>query len=190
MNRRLIIFFKVSIMSSELAKITPIVTKEIKSFRDRDHRFSKMTVPEVLRIQMSELSIKNVDLQRHLGFLTANVISMMKNGTMRVPVMYAAKIADFLELDKLAFLRKVVEENDPNLWDALMVSAKIDFSLTANESKLVSFVRTELDGFDVDLSTSPEFKQALKSALSIILKQEIDKKNSLLSKIDATEEVA
>jgi len=174
-------------MSSELAKVTPIVTKEIKSFREREHRISGLSVKEIMRIKMYELNIKNVDLQRHLGFPTPNVISMMKNGTMRVPIQHAPKIAALFEIDKLFFVRKVVEENDPALWDALESCLGFGFSATTNENKLLSSIRKELDGHDPDLTKNEEFISGLQVLIAKVVKQEIENKEKILSMIDSSD---
>jgi hypothetical protein len=165
----------------------PSVKKETKSFRERTHRISNLSVKEIMRIKMYELNIKNVDLQRHLGFPTPNVISMMKNGTMRVPIQHAPKIAALFEIDKLSFVRKVVEENDPTLWDALESCLGVGFSTTSNENKLLSFVRKELDGHDPDLTSNEDFISDLQGLIAKVVKQEIQNKEKLLSMIDSSD---
>ena len=167
--------------------VTSSVKKEVKSFRERTHRVSNLSVKEIMRLKMAEHGIKNVELQRELGFPTPNVISMMKGGTMRVPIQHAAKIATLFEIDKLAFLRKVVEENDPNLWDAMESAMGIGFSVTENETKVLHVLREELSGFDSDLFKSDQFLTGLRGLLKDIVLSEIANKNALLAKIDAVE---
>lgn len=174
------------------AKISenPSVVKDTKSFRERVHRISKLPVKDVLRIKMDELGIKNIDLQKRLGFPTPNVISMMKSGTMRVPIQHAVSVAEYLEIDKLGFLRKVVEENDPLLWDAMQLATGSTLGLTRNESNLLSFIRTSMDGFDPDLTKNEVFMSGLKSLCESVLQSEIEKKDKLLSSAELHEKEA
>ena len=157
--------------------------KDTKSFRERPHRISSMPVKDVLQTRMFELGIKNIDLQHHLGLPSPNVISMMKKGTMRLPIQHATKVASYLEIDKMAFLRKVVEENDPVVWDALQEASGGILACSKSEERLLSFVRATLDGFDIDLIKNETFATGLKSLLAEVVKQEIDKKSSLLTRI-------
>jgi hypothetical protein len=169
------------------AAATPSIKKEVKNFRERTHRVSNLSVKEVMRLKMAEHGIKNVELQRELGFPTPNVISMMKSGSMRVPIQHAAKIATLFEIDKLAFLRKVVEENDPNLWDAMESAMGIGFSVSANESKLLNILRDGLCGFDLDLTKDGKFMSSFKQSIHEVTSEEITKKNTLLAKLDSAE---
>jgi hypothetical protein len=52
------------------------ITKTTENFRQRDHRFSALPLKDVLKIQMKNLGVKNVDLQKILGYPAANVVSM------------------------------------------------------------------------------------------------------------------
>lgn len=159
--------------------------KDTKSFRERLHRISSMPVKDVLQTRMFELGIKNIDLQKHLGLPSPNVISMMKKGTMRLPIQYATKVANYLEVDKLAFLRKVVEENDPAVWDALHEAVSNSIPLSSNELKFIKITRAGLDGFDVDLSNNETFLNRFNMLLADVLRQEIEKKKSALARIQA-----
>lgn len=150
--------------------------KDTKSFRERPHRISSLPVKDVLQTRMFELGIKNIDLQHHLGLPSPNVISMMKKGTMRLPIQYATKVANYLEIDKMAFLRKVVEENDPTLWDAVQEATGSLVSLSENEAKFLKVVRAELDGFDTDLFNNEFFYSGFKQLLAHVLRQELEKK--------------
>lgn len=155
-----------------------------RDFRERPHRITSMPVKDVLSTRMFELGIKNIDLQKHLGLPSPNVISMMKKGTMRLPIQHATKVASYLQIDKLAFLRKVVEENDPALWDAFEEATGSLVLLSSNELKLLQATRQSLDGFDADLMKSESFIAAYKKILKDVLQQEIEIKMSLLMRID------
>ena len=71
-------------------------------------------------MRMDDLEMTNLTLQKALGYSNPNVIAMMKNGSMRVPKEKAFEVARILEVEPILFLRMVIEENKPTLWDAIM----------------------------------------------------------------------
>lgn len=154
-----------------MKKTTP---KTAENFRQHDHRFSALPLRDVLKIQMKNLGIKNVDLQKILGYPMPNVIAMIKNGTMRLPEGKAIQVADTLKLDRTFLLGKVISENNAELWNAI-TTVMGDRLVSASELALVQLVRQALDGHDVNLAESPDFVQLITPALKGIL----DRQNAL-----------
>ena len=146
-------------------------TKTAENFRHRDHRFSALPLKDVLKIRMKDLDIKNVDLQKILGYPAANVIAMIKSGTMRLPEGKAIEVADALQLDRTFVLGKVISENNPELWGAI-TTVMGDRLVSASELALVQLVRQALDGHDVNLAESPDFVGLITPALKRILKRQ------------------
>lgn len=100
-----------------------------------------------------------------------NVIAMMRRGTMRLPANKAATAAKLLKVDPVAFLGKVITENDPDLWDS--ISAVMgNHLITPNELALIDLVRQGLDGHDVKLAESPGFRQTMAAELKLIVERE------------------
>ena len=91
------------------------IKQEPRSFRERDHRITKLPVKTILTDKMDLHGIKNVDLQKALGYPAPNVIAMMKSGVMRLPAKFAMKTAELLKINKQVFFAKVVQESDPVL---------------------------------------------------------------------------
>lgn len=137
----------------------------------RTHRFTALPVKDVLKIRMKDLGIRNVDLQKALGYDMPNVIAMLKTGSMRLPEAKAIKVADALQLDRTFFLGKVIAENHPELWEAL-TTVMGDRLVSANELALIHLTRQGLDGHDVQLAESAEFTTVFTSALKDILRRE------------------
>lgn len=138
---------------------------------ERDPRFSALPVKDVLKIRMKDLGVKNVDLQRALGYPAANVIAMMKMGTMRLPANKVIDAARVLQVDPVFLLGKVIAESDPDLWVVIskLLSAQL---VSASELDLVNFVRRGLDGHDVNLTHLPDLTQLLALELKVILDRE------------------
>lgn len=147
------------------------ITETSQTFRERDHRFTALPVKDVLKIRMKDLGIRNTDLQKALGYPMANVIAMMKSGSMRLPANKAVVTAQLLQVDPVFLLSKVIAESDPELWD--VISALLGNQLvTANELALIKLVRQGLDGHDVNLAESPGFTDAAGPALKVILERQ------------------
>ena len=136
-----------------MKKATP---KTAENFRQRDHRFSALPLKDVLKIRMKDLGIKNVDLQKILNYPAANVIAMIKGGSMRLPEGKAVQVADVLQLDRTFVLGKVISENNAELWAAI-TTVMGDRLVSASELALAQLVRKALDGHDVNLAESPGF---------------------------------
>lgn len=123
-------------------------------------RYSALPVKDLLKIRMKELNIKNVELQRTLGYPKSNVIAMMKSGAMQLPAHKVLDAARLLELDPVFLLGKVIAEKDPELWRVILALLGNEL-ITDNEMKLIHFVREGLGGHDVDLLQTPGFVQSL-----------------------------
>lgn len=142
-----------------------------ENFRERDHRFTALPIKDILKIRMKDLSIKNSELQRALGYPMPNVIAMMKTGSMRLPSNKVPAAAQLLQVDPKFLLAKVIAENDPELWDVI-ASLLGDQLITANEMDLIALVRQGLDGHDVSLAQSQDFVQAITPCLAAIVQRE------------------
>ena len=154
-----------------------------QDFRVPDHRFSSLPVKDIVKIRMKDLGLKNVDLQKVLGYPAANVISMIKAGSMRLPEGKAIKIADALHLDRTFMLGKVLAENNPELWGT--ISTVLGNRLvTANELALINLIRAALDGHDVDLVQSPGFVQTLIPVLKATVERQKALAAAALERLD------
>ncbi len=140
--------------------------------RERKHRYTSLPVKDLLKIRMADLEIRNVDLQKALGYPAPNVIAMMKSGSMRLPEGKAIEVADILKLDRTFLLGKVVSENNPELWDAI-TTIMGDRLVSANELALVGYIREALNGHDVNLAESAVFTQAVAPALQVIVERQV-----------------
>jgi hypothetical protein len=161
----------------------PKPNKPAKSFREREHRFTKMPVKDILKIRMSDLDVKNVDMQKALGYAMPNVIAMMKTGSMPFPINKTVLAAKLLQLDPVFLLGKLIEESDAGLWDVIK-TVMGDRLVSANEMALIESMRAELDGFDLDLAHDDEFIQATKPILKARAKREDALRKAAIAAID------
>jgi hypothetical protein len=159
-------------------------TKPIKEdHRKREHRFSKMPFRDVMKVAMKETGVGNVEMQQALGYSKPNVIAMIKSGSMSLPDDKAVVVARVLGLSPAFMLRKLVQENNPALWDAIE-SVMGDSLVTASELALVNLVRKELDGLDVNLAEHPEFVQTAVPLLRDIAQREMATTQATLERVE------
>lgn len=151
----------------------------LKTFKEREHRFTDLPFKDVLTIRMHEFGIKNVELQRKLEFPMPNVVAMMKKGGMRLPISKAKMAADMLQLDPVFVLRKLLSEG--NLADWEVINSVIGEQLvSANEVATIEWVREQLGGHDVLLTEESEYTEALRPVFLAIKNREADKTKSTL----------
>lgn len=151
--------------------ISAVIDTTTRDFRARDHRLTGLPVKDVLKIRMKDLGLKNPQLQKALGYPSANVIAMMKTGSMRLPSNKVPAAAELLQVDPKFLLAKSIAESDSELWDVI-ASLLGDQLITANEMALINLVRQGLNGHDVSLAQSPAFVAALQPALNEIVARE------------------
>jgi len=158
-------------MNAAAAAKPPVAPKVSKDHRERQHRFSKLLVKDLITLRMSELGMKNTELAAALDYPMPNVVAMMKSGSMRIPEGKVIQAADALQVDRAMLLRKVLTENNATLWDVIdkVVGPKI---VTENERALLVLVRDKLDGLEIDLTKSEAFVQAVSPVLEGIVKRE------------------
>jgi hypothetical protein len=148
-----------------------VVKQTTRRFKERNHRFSSLPVKDIVKIRMKDLGIKNGEMQAALDYPHRNVIAMVKSGTMRLPASKAVAAAKLLQVDPVFLLGKAIAEADPALWDT-MSPLLGDRLVTANELKLLDHLRRELDGHDIDLTSSPSLIQGVQALLKPIVMQE------------------
>lgn len=140
-------------------------------FRARQQSLDKLPVKDILKIRMKDLGIKNTDLQKALDYPHANVISMLRFGTMSLPPGKTNMAAKKLEIDPVFLMGKVISESVPGLWEAIS-EVMADRLVTAHEIALLNTLRHKLEGHDVDLAQSPDFLAAVDPVLKVIADRE------------------
>ena len=155
-----------------------------KSFRERQHNVSNLSVKDLIRTRIEELGIDNTTVQKALGYAKPNVIAMLKMGSMRLPDNKAVACAKVLQLDPVFMLSKVMTENNADLWKSIE-SVMGDRLVSTNEMKLVSMLRENLGGFDIDLANDRDFMQALAPALAKLVNQRTDGVRDKIARLES-----
>jgi transcriptional regulator with XRE-family HTH domain len=135
---------------------------------------------------MAAAKINNRQLAEALGYTSANVIAMLRNGTMALPIDKLIPAARALGVDEIFFLIKGISEKNPTLATALKETLG-DRLISKKELALVEFCRTHLDGVDADL-LDPELLALMKPRLTAMRESELIKHQlttELLRKEDA-----
>ena len=148
------------------------IIKPVPAYKQREHRFTKLPVKDIIKIRMSDLEVKNVELAQLMGYQAGNVIAMMKSGSMRLPINKVGIVAEKLKLDPVFLLSKLIEENDAGMWAAIKSAMGNNRLLTSNEAFFMDMVREELEGHDIDLVACAELMQATKPVLRAIAKRQ------------------
>jgi hypothetical protein len=154
--------------------MTKTTNQPTPDFRARLQHLDKLPVKDILKIRMKDMGVKNTDLQKALDYPHANVISMLRVGTMSLPPGKTNIAAKMLEIDPVFLMSKVVSESIPGLWEAIS-EVMSDHLVTDHEVALLTLIRQKLQGHDVDLAQSPVFLAAIEP----VLKQIADRETAL-----------
>lgn len=102
------------------------------------------------------------------GFARPNVLSMIRKGQMKVPLTSAPKLAVALGLDPGAFLRRVLEEYQPELLEVIDKTSGVGL-LTQNEVKILECIRTATKNLDPALVTKEQEREFTKAVKEVLL---------------------
>lgn len=131
-----------------------------KSHRERIRASSKLSVSELIRLGLDDSGMTNVEFSQRLGYDKPNVIAMIKKGDMRLPHSKVLAASQALGLDPVFLLRKVITESDAELW-ASIEKIMGDAFVSAEEMKLIQFIRERSQGLDVRLTEDPAAVEAI-----------------------------
>jgi len=85
----------------------------------------------------------HVEIAREVGFGSSNTLSMIKNGTMRIPLDRVPSLAESLGICVQNLFVRCVEEYEPGLWEAIQLSLPGAF-LSDDDLKMLLFVKGKL----------------------------------------------
>lgn len=124
---------------------------------------SAIPLHEFLVRRQDEAGLKNFELAEMTGYGSPNVIAMLRNGAMPFPVNKTKKFAAALGIDPIFMLKRVLETRNPELLE--VIEDILGESLvTAAEFALISQLRKEMDGIELDLDKHPDVRDALRAA--------------------------
>lgn len=79
----------------------------------------KLTVAEYLSVQIDACGKSQKEIAEEVGFPKANMLTMMKIGTTKIPVHRVPALARSLGVDPARFMRMVLEEYQPAILEAI-----------------------------------------------------------------------
>ena len=83
------------------------------------HQSSITTVINQIEAQQVALGFSDAALCEAVGFERVNILSLIKQGVVKIPLGKVPAFAAALELDPAALLREAVRESDPALWQVI-----------------------------------------------------------------------
>jgi hypothetical protein len=106
--------------------------------------FPPLSLIDQINSQQGFLELTDRDLCTAVGFEQENVLTMIKAGTMRLPLSKVPGFATALELDPAELFKLALRESDPELL-AVVEEVSNPMHLNATEVNLIRYVR-ELSG--------------------------------------------
>lgn len=112
--------------------------KQAKRSRPR----SNVTVAEYLTQQINLCGKTQSEIAREAGFGKPNIITMLKQGTTKVPTIKIGPLARALEVDPLHLFKLVMNEYEPDTWDMIQDMILKQPFVTRNEMEIIELIRT------------------------------------------------
>ena len=110
----------------------------------------KMTVAQFLTMKIDESGKTQREIATEIGYDSANVITMFKQGSTKLPLNTVGPIARALEVDPVFLLRMTFNEYFPETFEAVQ-HALGSTIVTENERKLLDQFRRSTEGSDPEL---------------------------------------
>ena len=103
---------------------------------------SSLTVISQLEAQQAALELSDQELSEAVGFERTIALTLIKQGTMRLPLTKVPAFAAALELDPVELMRAVLQESDPAL-GKVIEEVFNPLRLTATEANLIKHLREQ-----------------------------------------------
>lgn len=130
-----------------------------------------MPVHELIAFHADLLGMKNGELVTKLGYANASIASMLKSGSMKLPIDKVGLAAQALHIDPLYLARCVDHESKFNL-GAMLESVANRVPITEHEEKLILSMRKISDGLDIDMTTHPDELASMMNSFTIAARRE------------------
>ncbi len=139
-----------------------------------DKKMRTTPVKELIAVHQERIGYKNMELAQKLGYPSPNVISMLKAGTMRLPISKITQVAEVLHIDPLYLAMCVDVESNYELTPLLDTISKRT-TITFNEETLIRKLREVSDGLDMNLNDHPQELATILAAFGSMVSKERDK---------------
>jgi len=108
----------------------------------RSRRRSSVTVAEYLTEQIRLSGKTQHEIAQEAGFNKPNIISMFKKGETKLPLSKVGPMARALGVDPVVLFRMVMNEYEPQTWQAIEETVLGQPVLTQNEIDIIEVIRT------------------------------------------------
>jgi len=102
-------------------------------------------VKDYLAAAIEASGLKQNEIASKVGYSAPNIITMMKQGKTKLPPNKVPAFAEALGVDKLHFLKLVMQEYQPETW-AVIEECAGEHLVTADEITLLQIIRDQADG--------------------------------------------
>jgi len=127
-----------------------------------------------LRYRMRQLpDLTNAGIARALGYPRPNVVAMIMNGSMPLPLAKVPALARVLRIDPLALLRRAMSSYMPEEWGTIEAVIGEGRLLSSNEVALLQKLRELLAGEDVALLDDTQFSSEVSGLLIAALDRHV-----------------
>lgn len=134
-------------------------------------RKTQLKVSELIAAQADLLNLSNNTIAAALNYPSPNVVSMLKAGTMRLPMNKVVQAAQVLQLDPTYLALRVDAETEQGL-TPLIESISKRTAITLNEEKVIQRMRSISNNMDINLDEYPEILDKMMAAFTDAVQRE------------------
>jgi len=138
---------------------------EHKNKKDFNRPFADSKVSKFMTRRIEELGMPNREIAQRAGFTSGpNIISMIKNGDVKLPLDRVVPMARALNTDARALMRMALEQYMP-IKDYPELSKVMDDVLSDNEREILNLIRETAANTDPGLNDHR--RDAIKKAFAV-----------------------
>ena len=109
---------------------------------------------EYLRDKIEKSPLKKKQISEELGFNTPNLITMIKQGSIKVPLYLLPKLAEVLKVDPRKLFGMALKEYNPETYQA--VTSTFGYPITEVETKILEKLQSIAPYGDIESSEEIE----------------------------------
>lgn len=136
------------------------------------------------QLALSEKSQK--EIAAAIGYDRPNFITMIKNGQSKLPIHRVPALARELGIDPLFFMRLVMSEYMPEVWDTVeeVLEGAEKLTITPEEIKIIKIIREQSANTPLNIADD-ENRQLLEKTIHAIATKEHKEREAIRELVDA-----
>ncbi len=123
----------------------------------------KSKTAEYVKAQIDKSSLKQKQISEALGFKTPNLITMIKQGSIKIPLYLIPNLAEILKVDPAKLLSMALKEYNPDTYAA--VKQVFGYPITAVETKILEKLQAVAPYSEIE--TCNELEDYLKNLVNM-----------------------